>query len=224
MAAQEVTIALSGEQTVAGLWQTSPACRACLVLAHGAGADMRHQSMASLAEGLKTRGIASLRYQFLFTERRSRRPDPPAVAHRAVRGAVAAAPRWAGSLPLVAGGRSFGGRMTSQAQALDPLPGVRGLVFFAFPLHPADKPSIARADHLRQVEIPLIFVQGSRDGLADMALLRPVVDDLGARATLTVLDGADHAFHVPKGQGRSDAEVMADGLDRAVRWIDILVS
>ncbi len=180
--------------------------------------------MASLAEGLETRGIASLRYQFLFTERRSRRPDPPAVAHRAVRAAVAAAPRWAGSLPLVAGGRSFGGRMTSQAQALDPLPGVRGLVFFAFPLHPADKSSIARADHLRQVEIPLLFVQGSRDGLADMALLRPVVDDLGARVTLAVLDGADHAFHVPKGQGRSDAEVMADGLDRAVSWIDTLVS
>lgn len=179
---------------------------------------MTHRSMAALADGLAERGIASLRYQFPYMERGSNRPDPPAVAHAAVRAAVAEAARLAGELPLFAGGKSFGGRMTSQAQAITPLPGVRGLVFFAFPLHPAGKPSVARAEHLSEVGIPMLFLQGTRDALAELDLLRPVVDGLGARATLTLAQDADHAFHVPAKTGRRDADVLAELLDAAA-WM-----
>ena len=180
---------------------------------------MAHRSMAALADGLFERGIATLRYQFPYMERGSRRPDQPAIAHAAVKAAVAEAARRAGELPLFAGGRSFGGRMTSQAQAIAPLPGVRGLVFFAFPLHPAGKPSTARADHLSEVDIPMLFLQGTRDDLAVLDLLRPVVAGLGARATLALAQDADHAFHVPAKTGRKDVDILAELLDAAAEWM-----
>jgi hypothetical protein len=217
--AEPATIAIDDTQSVSGLWQAPPKARACLVLAHGAGAGMTHRGMASLADGLAERGVATLRFQFPYMERGSKRPDSPAVAHAAVRAAVAQAARLAGALPLFAGGRSFGGRMTSQAQATGPLPGVRGLVFFAFPLHPAGKPGIGRAEHLAEVAIPMLFLQGTRDELADLELLKPVVAGLGPRATLTLAEDADHSFHVPARTGRKDAEILADLLDAAAAWM-----
>jgi predicted alpha/beta-hydrolase family hydrolase len=180
---------------------------------------MAHKSMAALADGLAERGIATLRYQFPYMERRSRRPDLPAIAQAAVRAAWAEAARLAGRLPLFAGGKSYGGRMTSQAQALAPLPGVRGLVFFAFPLHPAGKPSVARAEHLREVEIPMLFLQGTRDALAELDLLQPMVKALGRRAKLVLAQDADHAFHVPARTGRKDADVLAALLDATAAWM-----
>jgi predicted alpha/beta-hydrolase family hydrolase len=214
-----VRIAIGRTQGVSGLWQAPADAHACLALAHGAGAGMAHRSMAALADGLAERGVAILRYQFPYMERGAKRPDPPALAHEAVRAAVAEAGRRAPALPLFAGGRSFGGRMTSQAQAKSPLPGLRGLVFFAFPLHPAGKPGSARADHLVDVAPPMLFLQGTRDELARLDLLRPVVAGLGPRATLALFEGADHAFHVPARSGRRDAEVSADILDAAARWM-----
>ena len=221
--AQEVTIAIDGTQTVSGLWQAPPAVRACLVLAHGAGAGMTHKAMAALADGLGDRGIATLRYQFPYMERGSKRPDPPAAAHAAVRAAVAEVNRHAPKLPLFAGGKSFGGRMTSQAQADTPLPGVRGLVFFAFPLHPAGKPSVERAAHLADVALPMLFLQGTHDALAEIDLLRPAIARLGAGATLTLFAEADHAFHVPARTGRTDADVLAEILDAAAAWMGSFV-
>jgi predicted alpha/beta-hydrolase family hydrolase len=217
--AQNVTIAVNTGDKVSGLWRAPPSARACLVLAHGAGAGMAHKSMAALANGLAERGIATLRYQFLYMERGAKRPDPPALAHKVVRAAVAEAAKRAAELPLFAGGRSFGGRMTSQAQALAPLAGVHGLVFFAFPLHPAGKPSDQRAAHLFDVNIPMLFLSGSNDALASLDLLRPAVKTLGARATLKLIDGADHSFHVPAKSGRKDADVVAEVLDAAAAWM-----
>jgi len=204
---------------VSALWLAPREATAVLVLAHGAGAGMAHKGMASLADGLVARGIATLRFHFPYMERGSKRPDAPPVAHAAVRAAVAEAARRAPGLPLFAGGRSFGGRMTSQAQALAPLAGVRGLVFFAFPLHPAKKPSDARAAHLRDVAIPMLFVQGSRDDLADITLLRPVLRGLGGRASLHLIDDADHSFHVPAKTGKRDADVLAAALDAVAAWM-----
>jgi predicted alpha/beta-hydrolase family hydrolase len=195
------------------------AAKACLVLAHGAGAGMTHRSMAAVADGLAERDIATLRYQFPYMERGGRRVDAPPVAQAAVRAAVAEAASRAGDRPLFAGGRSFGGRMTSQAQAADPLAGVRGLVFFAFPLHPAGKPSDARAAHLASVRIPMLFLQGTHDTLAELDLLRPVVAGLGDRATLVLAEAADHSFHAPARSGRKDPEVMAQILDAAAAWM-----
>jgi predicted alpha/beta-hydrolase family hydrolase len=180
---------------------------------------MAHKSMAALADGLAERGVATLRYQFLYMERGSKRPDTPALAHGVVRAAAAEAAKRAGTLPLFAGGRSFGGRMTSQAQAEEPLPDVRGLVFFAFPLHSAGKPSDERAVHLADVQIPMLFLSGSNDALASLDLLRPVVKSLGKRATLKLIDGADHSFHVPARSGRKDADVLSDVLDEAAAWM-----
>jgi uncharacterized protein len=217
--AELVTIPLDSADAVSGLWLAPPSARACLVLAHGAGAGMAHKSMAALANGLAERGIATLRYQFVYMERGAKRPDPPPLAHKVVRAAVAEAAKRAGELPLFAGGRSFGGRMTSQAQALAPLAGVRGLVFFAFPLHPAGKPSDERAKHLSDVDIPMLFLSGANDALASLDLLRPVVQKLGARATLKLIDGADHSFHVPAKSGRKDSEVLAEVLDTAAAWM-----
>lgn len=218
MAPVPVTITTDTD-SVSGLWQAPAAPRACLVLAHGAGAGMTHRSMTAIAGGLKELDVATLRFQFPYMERGSKRVDSPAVAQATVRAAVAVARRRAGSLPLFAGGRSFGGRMTSQAQAAEPLADVRGLVFFAFPLHPAGKPSTARAEHLQHISVPMLFLQGDRDGLADVALLRGTVDRLAGRATLHLIAGADHAFHVPANLGRKDDEVLAKGLAKAVAWV-----
>ena len=181
---------------------------------------MEHPFMAAIAAELGALRIATLRYQFPYMERRARRPDPPALCHATVRAAVAEAARLAPALPIVAGGRSFGGRMTSQAQALSPLPGVRGLAFLGFPLHPAGKPSSDRAKHLAEVKIPMLFLQGTRDALAELSLLEPVVKGLGSRATLHLLDGADHSFHVLKSSGRNDREVMDGALDAFAAWVD----
>jgi len=189
------------------------------VLAHGAGAGMTHPFMAAAAKGLAERSIATLRYEFPYMQAKSKRPDPPKIAHAAVREAVIEAAEAMPKLPLFAGGKSFGGRMTSQAQAAEPLPNVRGLVFLGFPLHAAGKPSDERARHLFDVNVPMLFLQGSRDALADLALLEPIVKRLGSRATLEVFDEADHSFRVPARTGRKDAEVMADLLDRMARWI-----
>jgi hypothetical protein len=193
--------------------------RVALVLAHGAGAGMRHRFMAALAEGLARRGVAVLRYEFPFMAQGSKRPDPPAVAHAAVRAAVAQARRQWPALPLFAGGKSFGARMTSQAQAGEALQGVRGLVFFGFPLHPAGKPSVARAEHLAQVGLPMLFLQGTRDALAEMDLVRATATDLGERATLHVVEGADHGFEVLKRTGRTNEEVMEELVVTAVDWM-----
>jgi predicted alpha/beta-hydrolase family hydrolase len=219
MEPQGITFQNGTGPVLSGLWLSPPAPRAGLVLAHGAGAGMTHRGMAAVAEGLAARGVATLRYQFPYMERGSKRPDPPPVAQAAVRAAVAEAVRRAGGLPLFAGGRSFGGRMTSQAQAEAALVGVRGLVFFAFPLHPAGKPSDARAAHLDSVTVPMLFLQGTQDALAELELLRPAVARLGARATLRLAVDADHSFHVPSRSGRKDAEVLAELLDATVEWM-----
>ena len=193
---------------------------ACCVLAHGAGAGMNHPFMAAVASGLAARGISTLRYEFAYMERGSKRPDTPAVAHARVREAVVEAAKRAPGLPLFAGGKSFGGRMTSQAQAIEPLSGVKGLAFIGFPLHPAGKPSAERAEHLRQVKIPMLFLQGTRDELAKLQLLRPLIKRLGARATLKLLQHADHSFHIPARTGRKDPEVRAEMLDALAAWIE----
>jgi len=201
------------------LLELPKSARALYVLAHGAGAGMKHPFMAAVAAELAGRRIGTLRYNFPYMEKGSRRPDTPKVAHAAVREAVAEAARLAPGVPLIAGGKSFGGRMTSQAQALEALPGVRGLAFLGFPLHPAGKPSDERAQHLDDVRIPMLFLQGSRDDLAQLDLLRPVVKRLGTRATLEVFDDADHSFHVPARTGRKDAEVRSEVLDALAGWI-----
>ncbi|MGB6636441.1 MAG: alpha/beta family hydrolase, partial [Bradyrhizobium sp.] len=192
--------------------------RACFVFAHGAGAGMKHSFMEAFANGLGERSIASLRYQFPYVEKGSKRPDPPAVAQATVRAAAAKAAQIFPDLSLIAGGKSFGGRMTSQAQAAAPLPGVRGLAFVGFPLHPAGKPSTDRADHLAKVNIPMLFLQGSRDTLAEVALIEPVVQRLGPRAMLHLVDGADHSFHVLARSGRNDREALGEILDAFVNW------
>ena len=192
--------------------------RACYVFAHGAGAGMSHPFMETFATGLGERGVASLRYQFPYMEKGSRRPDPPAIAHAAVRAAVADAGRACPGLPLIAGGKSFGGRMTSQAQAMAPLSGVQGLAFVGFPLHPAGKPSSDRAKHLAEVRVPMLFLQGTRDTLAELALLEPVVASLGPLASLHIVKEADHSFHVLARSGRNDREVMTEILDAFADW------
>jgi predicted alpha/beta-hydrolase family hydrolase len=220
---QKLTIDAGKSATVSALLITPRGARACYVFAHGAGAGMTHAFMTEAAEGLAARGIATLRYQFPYMEKGGKRPDPPAVAHAAVRGAVAAAARHCDGLPLIAGGKSFGGRMTSQAQATSPLASVVGLAFFGFPLHAAGKPSSERGDHLAEVGLPMLFLQGAADKLAEVGLLKPVVKKLGSRATLHLVDGADHSFHVPKRSGRSDREVMAEILDAFAAWAAPLV-
>ncbi len=208
--------------SVPGLLLVPAAARACYVLAHGAGAGMDHPSMRAVAAGLADLGVAPLRYQCPYMERDSRRPDPPPLCHATVRAAVAAAARALPALPLVAGGRSFGGRMTSQAQALEPLAGVRGLAFLGFPLHPAGEPGDTRARHLSEIAIPLLFLQGARDALAERSLMEAVVARLGGHATLSLVDGADHSFHVPVRSGRTNAQVLEEVLGRLAAWIDTL--
>ena len=196
------------------------AARRLLVLAHGAGAGMRHPFMEKLAGELAGVGVTTLRYQFPYMEARRRVPDAPAVLMATVVAAVRAAAEAAPGLPLLAGGKSMGGRMTSQAAAQRPLEGVRGLVFFGFPLHPPNRPGTKRADHLAKVAIPMLFLQGTRDTLADLTLLRPVCTKLGSRATLHVIETADHSFHVLKKSGRSDPEVLRELAEKAASWAE----
>jgi uncharacterized protein len=216
---QPLAITVDDSRRVSALLEVPAPARACLVLAHGAGAGMTHPFMADVARGLAERGIATLRYQFPSMEQGSKRPDTPAVAQATVRAAVAEAARRLPALPLFAGGKSFGGRMSAQAQAAQPLPRVQGLVFFGFPLHPAGKPSDTRAQHLGEVKVPMLFLQGTRDALADLALLRPVVERLGAGARLEVFEDADHSFHVRARSGRTDAQVRAAMLDAVAEWM-----
>jgi hypothetical protein len=184
---------------------------------------MDHPFMAALAHGLEATGVATLRYQFPYTEKRGKRPDPPSICHATVRAAVAAAHKLASSLPLFAGGKSFGGRMTSQAQAESPLAEIRGLVFFGFPLHPANQPSLTRGQHLFQVSIPMLFLQGTRDALAEISLVKPLADQLGERAVLRLLEFADHSFHVPSRSGRTDADVKTEMIKAVGAWIDSVI-
>jgi uncharacterized protein len=217
LVSEPLKIAVGGS-TVSGLLLQPMRAQTCFVFAHGAGAGMRHPFMAAIAEELAALGMATLRYQFPYMERGSKRPDSPRVCHAAVRAAVAVAARLLPSVMLIAGGKSFGARMTSQTQASEPLPGVRGLAFLGFPLHPAKNPSAVRADHLQDVKIPLLFVQGSRDALADLKLLRALVKRLGRGATLKLLDDADHSFHVRVKSGRDDLQVRTDISTAVVAW------
>lgn len=211
-------VAVDDGLSVSALALEPPQPAAALVLAHGAGSGMAHPFMQALADALADQQVATLRFQFPSMQAGSKRPDPPALCHRAVRSAVAvAAERWP-ALPLFAGGKSFGGRMTSQAQAVAPLARIRGLAFVGFPLHPAGKPSTTRAEHLQDIHCPLLFLQGSRDSLADLALLRGLLPSLPT-AQLHLVDGADHAFHVPARSGRSDADVVTELAQRTAGWI-----
>jgi uncharacterized protein len=253
MTAELTSINVDSKTRVSGLLQVPESARAIYVLAHGAGAGMKHPFMSQIASELAALGIGTLRYQFPYMEQGSKRPDPPALCHATVRAAVAEAARHAGAtVKLIAGGKSFGGRMTSQAQAASPLEGVRGLAFLGFPLHPAKKPSIAgrlgaepssarrlgaepssagrlgekpstaRADHLSKVQIPLLFLQGTRDELADLTLLEPITQQLGTLATLKKIEGADHSFHVLARSGRKDAEVLRELAQTLATWADTL--
>jgi predicted alpha/beta-hydrolase family hydrolase len=222
--AKSVTITVSESHRVSGLLQAPPQARACYVLAHGAGAGMTHPFLAAVAAELAERDIATLRYQFPYMEQRLKRPDPPALAQATVRAAVGEADRRVPGLPLLAGGKSFGARMTSQAQAASPLPGVRGLIFLGFPLHPAGRPSAERGKHLFDVLVPMLFLQGTRDTLAELELLRPLVERLGERATLRLFGEADHSFHVPARSGRRDPEVRREMLDALAAWIDAAIA
>ncbi len=218
-ASVEVRIAVDERAgDVSGLLLRPDGARLLYVLAHGAGAGMRHPFLEVVAQRLAERSIATLRYQFPYMEQRARRPDPPAVAAATVRAVVIDAARVAPGLALVAGGKSFGGRMTSTAQAEEPLPGVRGLVFLGFPLHPPGRPGDSRAEHLARVQIPMLFLQGDRDQFADLTLLKPVLEGLGERATLHLVEGGDHSFHVLKRSGRTDLEVIADLVETIVAW------
>jgi predicted alpha/beta-hydrolase family hydrolase len=214
----KLEIARTGQ--VSAILMQPPNARACYVLAHGAGADMRHSFMQKVADGLAERGIATFRFNFPYMENRQGRPDQPAVAHAAIRAAVEEAARQCPGVKLVAGGKSFGGRMTSQAQAKAPLPGVKGLAFLGFPLHAANKPSSERAAHLSAVAIPMLFLQGTRDALADLDHLEPVITALGTKATLHEIEGGDHSFAVLKKSGRTNDEALAEVLDTLAAWID----
>ena len=216
----QFTVPEGGE--VSALFRRPAAAYAILVLAHGAGAGMRHPFLESLSRELAAAGVATLRYQFPYMERKQRRPDPPAVAAAAVRAAVEAAAVAAPDLPLIAGGKSFGGRMTSTAQAQQPLPGVRGLAFLGFPLHPPGKPAVSRADHLDDVAVPMLFLQGERDEFAELLLLRQVLRRLGERATLHLVKGGDHSFGVPKSSGRTADQVLGEVCDALAAWANDL--
>lgn len=195
-----------------------PDAKALLVLAHGAGAGMSHPFLERMAQLLGERAVATYRYEFAYMEKRAGRPDPPAVAEARAREAALDAARVAPGLPLFAGGKSFGGRMTSQAQAKEPLPGVRGLVFLGFPLHPPGRPGTTRAEHLSRVRVPMLFLQGTRDDFAGLDLLRPIVQGLGTHAMLHVVEGGDHSFKVLKRSGRTEADVMNELTDTLTDW------
>lgn len=213
-----------GNGRVSGVLLRPDDAKALYVFAHGAGVGMEHPIMDLNARGLAARGIATLRFQFPYMERGGGRPDAPPVAHAAIRAAAKAAADLAPDLPLFAGGRSYGGRMTSQAQSIEPIAGVRGLVFLGFPLHPAGKPAADRADHLERVEVPMLFISGDRDALADMSLLKPLIKGLGERATLHVVKGGDHGLIVLKSSGRTPADAQNEALDTAAEWMKGLSS
>jgi predicted alpha/beta-hydrolase family hydrolase len=219
-----MTFAVGDAQRVSALLQAPTGSRACYVLAHGAGAGMAHPFMTAIANELAARGIATLRYQFPYMESGSKRPDPPKIAHAAVRAAVGEAGRLLPQLPLVAGGKSFGGRMTSQAQAAAPLANVRGLAFLGFPMHPAKQPSNERARHLSDVQLPMLFLQGTRDELADLHLVQELAGTLGPHATLELIADADHSFHVRKSSGSTDAQVIGRLADLLAAWIDAKIA
>ena len=213
---REVRFTAGGHRLDALLLRPSRA-RLLYVLAHGAGAGMRHPFLQRIAEALAEEGVATFRYQFPYSQAGRRRVDPPDVIRRAIRAAVAAAHESAPDLPLIAGGKSFGGRMTTQAQAESPLPGVRGIALLGFPLHPARMRSVKRAEHLPFVELPLLFLQGTRDEQADLSLLRPIVERL-PRAHLRMIEGADHSFHVLKRSGRTDEQVLDELAVTTAEW------
>jgi uncharacterized protein len=217
---QSVHIDVGATTRVSGILSCPPQSKACFVMAHGAGAGMLHPFMVSLAADLAAIHIATLRYQFPYMEQRSRRPDPPAVCHATVRAAVAAAHALVPALPLIAGGKSFGGRMTSQAQAANPLPHVRGLAFLGFPLHPPKQPSDTRGEHLAKVRIPMLFLQGARDEFAQGTFLNPLITHLGTLATLCLLADADHSFHVPARSTVTNSQIHADMLNAFSSWVD----
>lgn len=214
-----LTIVVDADHTVSAAYCAPRGATSCYVLAHGAGAGMNHPFMVEITNGLAARKIASLRYQFPYMEAGSKRPDRPPMAQATVRAAVRTAARLAPRKTLIAGGKSFGGRMTSQAQAVAPLPKVRGLAFIGFPLHPAKKPSAKRADHLAQIDIPMLFIQGERDALAERKLLVPMIERLGAQAVLQSVVGADHSFHVLARSGRTDRQAIDEVLDGLAAWI-----
>ena len=218
-----MSIAVDEESRVSGLLQVPSAARVCYVLAHGAGAGMSHPFMEAVADGLAEREIATLRYQFPYMEEGNKRPDVPKVAQTTVRAAVGEALRLLPGLAVVAGGKSFGGRMTSQAQAASPLPGVQGLVFLGFPLHPPGRPSDERGAHLSEIKVSMLFLQGTRDALAATELMETLVQRLGERATLKLFQDADHSFHVPARTGRKDADVRAEMLDELAAWLDAAI-
>lgn len=207
----------AGDERLDAVFLRPAVARLLYVLAHGAGAGMRHPFLQRMAEALAGEGVATFRYEFPYMHAGRRRPDPPAALHGAVRAAVAAAREAAPDLPLVAGGKSMGGRMTTEAQAEAPLPGLRGIALLGFPLHPAGAPSVKRAEHLGRVQVPLLFLQGTRDELADLALLRPIVEQL-PRAHLRIIEGADHSFHVLKRSGRTDGDVLRDLARAVAEW------
>jgi predicted alpha/beta-hydrolase family hydrolase len=221
---ETLRIPIDAAQSVSALLARPPDAEACYVFAHGAGAGMTHPFMAAVADGLAARRIATLRYQFPYMEKGTKRPDSPVAAQAAVRAAVAQARQRLPGLTLIAGGKSFGGRMTSQAQAAAPLDTVRGLAFFGFPLHAAGKPSTERAAHLFDIAVPMLFLQGSGDKLAELRLLEPLVGKLGKKASLHVVKDADHSFHVPARSGRRDADVLAELLDVFASWVKMLTA
>jgi hypothetical protein len=224
LTAEKLKLEVESAIPVSALFLTPPQAKACFVFAHGAGAGFTHKFMEVVATGLCERGVATLRYQFPYMEKGSKRPDAPAVAHATVRAAVAEATRRCPELLIIAGGKSFGGRMTSQAQAIAPLAGVRGLAFLGFPLHAAGKPSSERAAHLSDIRVPMLFVQGTRDKLAELPLLEPVLESLRPRASLHLVQDADHSFHVPARSGRNDADVMGEILDNFSVWISAAIA
>jgi predicted alpha/beta-hydrolase family hydrolase len=215
--AQRIKFTAGSSGNVSALLRVPDAAFACCVLAHGAGAGMTHPFLEAIADGLAKRRMATFRFQFPYMEKKTRRPDPPAVAEACVRRAVEEAARLVPRLPLFAGGKSFGGRMTSQAQAKQPLPDVRGIVFLGFPLHPTGKPSDARGTHLSDVKVPMLFLQGTRDTLADLSLLKPICKRL-PNSTLHVVEEADHSFHVPARTGRKDSDVREELEETIVAW------
>jgi predicted alpha/beta-hydrolase family hydrolase len=219
---QAVKIRVDADTEVSGCFTLPSRTRACYVFAPGAGAGIEHPFMQAIAAGLAERDIASLRYQFPYMEKGGKRPDPPAVCHRTVRAAIDDAHRLVKAGRVIAGGKSFGGRMTSQAQAAGALPGTIGLAFLGFPLHLANKPSVERAAHLSDVNVPMLFLQGTRDALADLGLLQPLISRLGAHATLKTIEGADHSFHVPVRSGRTDRDALEELLDAFPQWLTTL--